>query len=188
MDKKKVLVVIDVQNDFVTGALRNEDAIKTIPNILAKVREYIDNNDLILLTKDTHYEDTYMKTEEGKKLPVPHCIIETEGWRLVPELTEALDKYVTKRFYKSSFGSLNLGQDIGYHPDNIESVEIIGFCTDICVISNALIIKSALEYVPVYVDAACCAGTSREAHSNAVYAMTQCHIDVENFGKEPWRN
>ena len=188
MDKKKVLIVVDVQNDFVTGALRNEDAIKTIPNVLAKVREYMDNNDLILLTKDTHYEETYMNTEEGKNLPVPHCIIETEGWRLVPELTEALDKYVTKRFYKSSFGALNLGNDIGYHPDNIESVELIGFCTDICVISNALVVKSALEYVPVYVDAACCAGVTPESHDIALQAMKACQIHIKNEGEEPWRN
>lgn len=190
---KKLLIVVDVQNDFVTGALRNEDAIKTVPNVVKKVNEYLEAGDIIMFTQDTHDED-YLKTEEGRNLPVEHCIYNTEGWQLVPELQKIYEENECEEniynFDKSSFGSLDLGQVLfsdfdGY--DEIEKIEVIGFCTDICVISNALIAKAAMLNTPIYVDAACCAGVTPAAHSTALSAMSQCHIHIENAGKEPWR-
>jgi len=192
MEKYRVLIVVDVQNDFVTGSLRNEEAIKKIPNILKKMQSYYeDKNTKILYTKDTHDED-YLNTSEGQKLPIEHCIKYTDGWNLVPEVKELIDawKKVGKETFsvmKPTFGSIYLPRRLEYIFDNIatveenvKSIELIGFCTDICVISNALLLKAHFPEIPIIVDASCCAGVTPLTHQAALTVMKSCQIDIIN--------
>jgi len=179
----KILVCIDAQEDFTRGALRNEEAIKTIPNLVEKVKTYTeDYNSYVFFTRDTHNQN-YMLTLEGKKLPVPHCIRDTEGWNIIKEIYY---DYVKKGIIvdKYTFGSTilpiqidNLANELG---DVIEEIEIIGYCTDICVISNALMIKAHFPNIPITVDASCCAGVTPEKHKAALEVMKSCQIDVIN--------
>lgn len=170
---KKILVVIDMQNDFVTDALRNEDAIKIVPNVVKRVKKAVKNDEYILFTKDIHASN-YMDTIEGKKLPVPHCIEGTKGCDIIPELAPyTKDRLVVG---KNTFGSAALAQYIAVNrPD---SVEFIGVCTDICVISNVLITKAFIPNTPIYVNELCCAGVTKESHDNAIKAMEACHIEI----------
>ena len=166
----KLLVVVDMQNDFIDGALGTPEAVAIVPY----VKEVIESFDgKVLFTRDTHFEN-YMETQEGKNLPVPHCIKGTEGWEIRKELdvlrkTEAIDKL--------TFGSRDL-VDILKDQQDIESITFIGLCTDICVISNAMLVKAFLPEVPVTVDASCCAGVTPESHENALSAMKMCQIKV----------
>lgn len=166
---KKTLIVIDMQNDFIDMALGTKEAAAIVPNVKAKIEEYRKNGDEIIFTRDTHFEN-YLDTPEGKKLPVPHCIKGTKGWeiadRLYIEGAEIIDKP-------------NFGWPDWNKMGNFENVEIIGLCTDICVVSNALIIKAAFPDANVSVDAACCAGVTPETHNAALTTMKMCQIDVK---------
>ena len=169
----KVLVVVDMQNDFIDGALGTKEAVAIVPNVVEKIKNF--DGDKIIFTRDTH-EENYMDTQEGKNLPVPHCIRGTKGWELNSEI-EALRK--GDAIDKPSFGSMELASYLK-GLDDIESVEFIGLCTDICVISNVMITKAAMPEVPVIVDASCCAGVTPESHINALAAMKMCQVKVIN--------
>ena len=181
---KKVLLVIDAQVDFITGSLRNEEAIKTIPNLVKKIRNF--DGDFIFATKDTHGED-YLETKEGQKLPVVHCVLGTPGWELEPNVQSALNDARLKNTYveyieKPTFGSFDLIETMKrlIIDDEIE-VEIVGYCTDICVVSNALMVKAAFyDRADITVDASCCAGVTIESNKAALETMKMCQIDVIN--------
>ena len=170
-----LLLVIDMQNDFIDGALGTPEAAAIVGNVTAKVREFAGT---VRFTRDTH-ETAYLDTQEGRNLPVPHCIRGTHGW----EICDALLPYVKGDVIdKVTFGSSELGGLLKAmdEADPIRSVTLAGLCTDICVISNAMIVKAFLPEVPVTVDAACCAGVTPESHRNALAAMKMCQITVEN--------
>lgn len=170
----KVLVVVDMQNDFIDGALGTKEAVNIVDNVVSK----IENHDgLVIYTRDTHGSD-YDKTQEGKNLPVEHCIEGSEGWRISSKLPVNKD---AKIINKPTFGSKELGmylEDLN-KKEKIEEIEIIGLCTDICVISNALLIKAFLPEVPISVDPSCCAGVTPESHETALSAMKMCQINIE---------
>ena len=170
----KVLCVIDMQNDFIDGALGTPEAVNIVDNVRAKIEAYRKNGDTVIFTRDTHYEN-YMDTAEGKNLPVPHCIKDSDGWQISPEL-EVADSTVID---KPTFGSVELGKLVA-GLGNVEKIELVGLCTDICVVSNALIIKASFPDVRVTVDSACCAGVTPESHKNALEAMAVCQIKIEN--------
>ena len=164
---KKTLIVIDMQNDFIDMALGTKEAAAIVPNVKAKIDEYVKNGDEIIYTRDTHTEN-YLETLEGKKLPVIHCVKGTKGW----EIAEGLYVDGCKIIDKPQFGWLN------WKDENLEEVEIIGLCTDICVVSNALIIKAAFPDAAVRVDKTCCAGVTVESHNAALTTMQMCQIDI----------
>ena len=165
----KVLVVVDMQNDFINGALGTKEAEAIVPRVIEKIKEF---DGTVLFTRDTH-EKEYLNTQEGRHLPVEHCIRDTYGWQIASQI-EKLRK--TEAIDKPSFGSIELGNYVKeFHP---EEVTLIGLCTDICVISNAMIIKAFLPEVPVKVDASCCAGVTPESHERALEAMKMCQIEV----------
>lgn len=139
---------------------------------------------LTLYTRDTHFDD-YMSTEEGKNLPVPHCIKGSDGWQIASALTEEESDAVI--FDKVTFGSRELGQFMADNYSDAESIEFIGLCTDICVISNALLVKAFCPNTPINVDATCCAGVTPASHDTALKAMGACQIHVSGEGEEPWR-
>lgn len=172
---QNILIVVDMQNDFIDGALGTPEAVSIVPRVIEKIRNF---QGKVIFTRDTH-EDNYMNTQEGKNLPVPHCIKETKGWQISPKLIEFCKK---EPINKETFGSVDLGyflrQENQKNP--IETVTLIGLCTDICVISNALLIKSFLPEVKIIVDASCCAGVTPESHRNALETMKTCQIIIEN--------
>lgn len=178
----KILAVIDMQNDFIDGALGTEEAQAIVPGVVAKIKAF--TGERIIFTRDTH-EENYMDTQEGKNLPVPHCIRGTKGWELNPQI-EAL--CAEEPVDKPTFGSPVLGKILKAQDEDlkkagkegIESITFVGLCTDICVISNAMLVKAFLPEVPVIVDASCCAGVTKESHKNALEAMKMCQIQVEN--------
>lgn len=170
---QNILLVIDMQNDFIDGALGTPEAVAIVPKVREKIRNF---DGTVLFTRDTHGEN-YMETQEGKNLPVPHCIRGTEGWQIRPELEELR---VTEPIDKGTFGSDELGKilrDLN-DEDPIGTITVIGLCTDICVISNALLAKAFLPEVPIEVDASCCAGVTPESHENALKAMASCQIRI----------
>ena len=172
--KQKYLLVIDVQNDFVSGSLGSEAAQAVLDNICRKVEAF---DGTVMFTRDTHAAD-YLDTQEGKYLPVPHCIKGTEGWELVDRLKQYAEEHKSIIYDKPAFGNIYLASDIKSLSklDLIDSVELIGLDTDICVISNALIIKAAVPELPVYVDPSCCAGSSKERHEAAIEVMKSCQV------------
>ena len=172
---QKLLVVVDMQNDFIDGALGTKEAVAIVPNVKEKIEGF---EGTVLFTRDTHGHE-YMSTQEGQNLPIPHCIKGTEGWEIRAEL-EALRK--TEAIDKVTFGSSELPNKLlaMNEVDPIESITFVGLCTDICVISNVMVTKAFLPEVPVIVDAACCAGVSPETHKNALEAMKVCQVKVEN--------
>ena len=172
-----ILVVVDMQKDFISGALKNDDALKIVSYVKEKIKEAKIQGKTIIFTKDTH-EDDYMETEEGKHLPVPHCIRNSEGWEIIDEL-EA-DKYADKIIEKETFGSTELAEYFKENKESIREVEFIGVCTDICVISNVLIAKAILPNKQIIVDEAGCAGVTPQSHDTAISAMEACHINVIN--------
>lgn len=184
----KVLLVVDVQNDFVTGALENPEAQAKIPVIKEKIQQRIDEGWQVVFTQDTHFDD-YDNTMEGKYLPIKHCIAETDGWHIVPELEDFLES--SRRLLKSRFGDIELYHRIEMcmpekllEKEPIEEIELIGFCTDICVVSNALILKAASwsEKTVISCDASCCAGTTLDAHEAALRVMQSCQVEIRNAG------
>ena len=172
---QNILVIVDMQNDFIDGALGTKEAVA----IVQAVKEKIENFEgKVIFTRDTHFEN-YMETQEGKNLPVPHCIKGTEGWEIRKELMELCKE---DPIDKLTFGSSELGKLL-VEADNvnpIESITFIGLCTDICVISNVMIAKAFLPEVKIIVDAACCAGVTPETHKNALEAMKICQVTIEN--------
>ena len=168
----KYLIVVDMQNDFIDGALGTPEAVAILPHVKAKIEQF---DGKVLFTRDTH-ETNYLTTQEGRNLPVEHCIKGTDGWQIHPEL-ELLRK--TEAIDKPTFGSTALVHLLQRAQD-LESIELIGLCTDICVISNAMLIKAAFPEIPVTVDAKCCAGVTPESHKNALEAMKMCQIRVVN--------
>lgn len=169
---KNVLVVVDMQKDFIDGALGTKEAVAIVSNVEEKIRTF---DGEIVFTRDTHF-DNYSETQEGKNLPVPHCIKETEGWQIDGKL-EQLRTPDMKVFDKLTFGSVELAEYLKENKE-LESVTLIGLCTDICVISNALLIKAFLPEVKITVDEKCCAGVTPESHKNALEAMKMCQIAI----------
>ena len=168
----KILVVVDMQKDFIDGALGTAEAVAIVPYV-KQVIETFDGK--VLFTRDTHFED-YMQTQEGKNLPVMHCVKDTPGWEIHPEL-EALRK--TAAIDKLTFGSSELPKILA-REEHIESITFLGLCTDICVISNVMITKAFFPEVPVIVDAKGCAGVTPDSHKNALAAMKMCQVAVIN--------
>lgn len=167
----RLLVVVDMQKDFVDGALGSKEAQAIVPHVIDKIKAYQGAGQEVVFTLDTHFDD-YMDTMEGKKLPVIHCVKGTPGW----ELVEGLKEFEGKRFEKATFGSRELADYAAL--GRYESVELVGLCTDICVISNAMLIKAVIPDTPIQVDASCCAGVTPQSHENALNAMKMCHIDI----------
>lgn len=173
---RKLLIVIDMQNDFIDGALGTKEAVAIINAVKARISSYPKAD--ILGTMDTHGED-YLSTQEGRNLPVPHCIKGTDGWKLQPDIAYLLSG--VRMYLKNTFGSHALAEDLAAMAkvEDIE-LELIGLCTDICVVSNALLLKAAMPEVKITVDAACCAGVTPEKHKAALETMRSCQIHIIN--------
>ena len=170
---QKILIVVDMQNDFIDGALGTAEAVSIVPRVREKIAAF---DGTVLFTRDTH-EQNYMQTQEGKKLPVMHCIKGSVGWQIREELeqlrqTEAIDK--------PTFGSKELAflLERMNEEEPIGEITLVGLCTDICVISNAMLLKAFLPEIPICVDAACCAGVTPASHQNALEAMKACQIEI----------
>lgn len=171
---KKILIVVDMQNDFVDGALGTEEAVAIVDLVVKKIEEF---DGEIIATYDTHNEN-YMDTREGRYLPVPHCIKDTYGWQLNEKVYQALQSKKYAELQKPTFGSTALVEMLkGYHEKDTE-VELIGLCTDICVVSNALLLKANYPELNIVVDARCCAGVTPESHKAALITMKMCQIDI----------
>lgn len=171
---EKILIVVDMQNDFIDGSLGTPEARKIVFPVVDKIKKRRKEGYEIVLTMDTHSEN-YLHTQEGSKLPVPHCVRGTYGWQLNPLVGEAARG--CKIYEKDTFGSRELFLDL--RKSAPEKIEIVGLCTDICVVSNALGIKAFLPETAISVDAGCCAGVSVRGHNAAVETMKSCQIDVE---------
>lgn len=169
----KLLIVIDCQHDFIDGVLGTPEARAIVPAVAAKVRHYVKNGDKVIYTRDTRF-DNYLDTAEGQKLPVPHCIKFSEGWQIVPEVYEFGSPVVDKITFGYTGWSVYPMGGI----DKYESIELVGVCTGICVINNALILKALAPETPIIVDSSCCACVTPESHENALTAMQLCQIDV----------
>lgn len=171
-----VLVVVDMQKDFVYGSLGTEEARAVVPYVTKRVREF---DGTVIYTLDTHGED-YENTQEGKYLPVPHCIKGTEGHEIIDPLKELEEERDIKTFEKNTFGSTDLTDYLVqlHEKEGIDSITFMGVCTDICVVSNALLVKANLTEVPVYVEAAGCAGVTPEKHEHALDVMESCQVQV----------
>ena len=172
----KYLIVVDMQKDFVTGVLGTKEAQQILPAVAEKVQSF---EGQVIFTRDTHQSD-YMETQEGKYLPVPHCIQGSDGWQLADELEEFRRAQNIPVYDKVTFACPELARDLtkANEQEAIESIELIGVCTDICVVSNALTIKAHLPEVPMYVDPACCAGVTPQAHEAALATMRSCQIQM----------
>lgn len=168
-----VLVVVDMQNDFIDGTLGTAEAKAIVPDVAEKIKRF---SGLVLATRDTHDKD-YLTTQEGRKLPVEHCIKGTKGWEIRKEIAVLIKE---EPIDKPSFGSKELAERLlSFHEkEEIKSITLIGLCTDICVISNALLLKAFLPEVPVIVDASCCAGVTQKSHEQALEAMKMCQIQI----------
>ena len=164
---KKTLIVVDMQNDFIDMALGTGEAVAIVPKVRAKIEEYVRSGDEIIYTRDTHAEN-YLDTPEGKKLPVVHCVKGSKGW----EIADGLYVEGCRIIDKPNFGWPN------WRDEALEAVELVGLCTDICVVSNALIIKATFPDANVTVDQSCCAGVTPESHEAALTTMRMCQIDV----------
>lgn len=172
---RKILVVVDMQRDFIDGSLGTKEAQSIVEAVKEKIRTYEPEN--VVATRDTHPEN-YLKTDEGKHLPVEHCIEGTDGWQLYPGIDELLSGCVI--FDKPTFGSVKLAEYLKkLNAASPIEVEIVGLCTDICVISNALLIKAYLPEVNISVDPKCCAGVTPEKHAAAIETMRSCQIQIE---------
>lgn len=168
---ENVLVVVDMQNDFIDGTLGTKEARAIVENVYKLVSNF---DGEVIFTRDTHFDD-YAYTQEGKKLPVPHCIKETNGWQINSKLKKLISPE-TKIFDKISFGSVELAEYLKHIKP--EKVTLVGLCTDICVISNALLIKANIPETEIEVIESCCAGVTPESHKNALQAMSMCQISI----------
>lgn len=175
MQKDKVLIVVDMQNDFISGILGNKESQEIVPNVVQKIKEYELNNNRIYYTYDTH-EENYLNTHEGLHLPITHCIKNTKGWQLYPDIQEHKDKYAF------AYGMIKYGFGFnwsGYKWMNDADIEIVGVMTDICVITNALIIRGLFPEADITVDSSCCAGTTIISHNAALMIMEKNHITIK---------
>ena len=172
---KKVLIVIDMQNDFISGALGTPEAAAILPAAAEKIRSYPPS--AVFATMDTHGPD-YLSTQEGRRLPAAHCIRGTEGWQLNPVIREALGDCTLVE--KPTFGSVSLPELVRerIRQDTDVMIELLGLCTDICVVSNALLLKAAFPEAEIRVSSACCAGVTPEKHRAALETMASCQIDI----------
>ncbi|MGP1440930.1 MAG: cysteine hydrolase family protein [Treponema sp.] len=179
---KRILIVVDMQNDFIQGSLGSVDALSIVENVVQKIKSYNERNDLVVATLDTH-TDEYLNTLEGKKLPVPHCIKGTEGHSLDKRIKDCLNTNAIC-VEKETFGSLKLKDIIEDYlkKDGIDvkdlEIELIGLCTDICVVSNAILLRAMFPNTKISVSSVCCAGTSKERHNASLEVMKSCQIDV----------
>lgn len=182
----KVLVVVDMQNDFIDGTLGTPEAQAIVPKVVKKIEEF---DGEVLWTQDTHSDD-YLETQEGRQLPVEHCISASNGWQIHSSVKAAIQRKnpaddQLNGFEKKTFGSLALAgrlyPEVAFS-DGIEEIVLVGLCTDICVISNALLLKAFMPEVKITVDASCCAGVTPESHKTALSAMKMCQINIENEG------
>lgn len=163
----KTLIVVDMQNDFIDGSLGTKEAEAIVENVRRKIKTYQENGGEIIFTRDTHTED-YLNTNEGRNLPVKHCVKGTDGWQIAAGLEVPNARYIDK----PSFGWMK------WDEFEFEEVELVGLCTDICVVSNALIIKAAFPEINVTVDASCCAGVTPETHRAALETMKMCQVKI----------
>lgn len=172
----KFLLVIDMQNDFIDGALGTPEAVGIVSGVCKRIREF---DGEVVFTRDTHGDD-YLDTQEGKNLPISHCIKGTPGWELAPAIQAACDERAAKGFDKPTFGSVELAHYLFQRnaTEPIQGIELVGLCTDICVVSNALLIKASLPEVPVSVDSRLCAGVTPAAHEAALATMRSCQVHV----------
>ncbi|MBR1912233.1 MAG: cysteine hydrolase [Treponema sp.] len=170
----KLLIVIDMQNDFIDGALGTKEAVAIVDNVAKKIADWKAAGGMVVFTRDTHQQN-YLQTQEGKNLPVVHCVEGTAGW----QISDRLDVGDSRIFNKPSFGSMELADFAATVPELAE-IELVGLCTGICVISNAMILKAKLPEVPIAVDARCCACVTPESHETALNAMKLCQIAVHN--------
>ena len=183
----KALIIVDMQNDFIDGALGTPEAQAIVSNVVNKMKKHKNTDTIILFTKDTHKEN-YLDTPEGKKLPIPHCIEGTLGWSIAKPIASEFkaDGYMTYssgtvangRVLKPTFGSYDLLKILDSDEIELDEIELCGVCTDICVISNAIMIKNFFPDIPVIVDASCCAGVTPQKHTAALEVMKSCQIDV----------
>ncbi|MGN0169112.1 MAG: cysteine hydrolase family protein [Acetatifactor sp.] len=171
---KKILVVVDMQNDFIDGALGTPEAVSIVGKVVEKIKQY--DRKCIIATRDTH-ESSYLETSEGKYLPVEHCIKGTPGWEIREEVALAMPEAMIVD--KPTFGSTRLVRLLQseYENEDIE-IELVGLCTDICVVTNALLLKTALPEVKISVDGSCCAGVTPESHKAALLTMKMCQVEV----------
>lgn len=188
-DLKDALLVIDMQNDFVTGALGSKEAQAIIPNVKERVQQYTQANKGIIFTKDTHYEESYLNSQEGQQLPIPHCIAYTEGWELIDGL---IDNKIPHPIIinKIQFGSptvavsvaslLNVIPVLSTHQEFVvrRSLEVIGLDTDCCVLANVVMVRTMLPQVEVFINEECCAGSSPEMHQKALDVMKMYQVKV----------
>lgn len=170
----KTLIVVDMQNDFIDGALGTKEAQKIIGNVRHKIMEYVHSGDRIVFTRDSHFED-YLNTNEGKHLPVKHCIMGTDGWNI----PYGIDIESYPHINKLTFGYTHWNEEDCLK--DCDEIELVGLCTDICVVSNALILKAMFPEINVSVDASCCAGVTPESHKAALLTMKMCQIEVTNM-------
>ena len=175
----KVLIVVDMQNDFITGSLGSKEAVVARDNLREWVKDNVTSNDKVLFTQDTHYDD-YLETQEGRNLPIVHCLRESAGWEIDEQLLTAVDEIgpFTSFVEKETFGAIGIDNYLPLATKNIEEIILCGVCTDICVISNALIVKAMYPETPVSVVASCCAGLTPEKHKAALSVMESCQIKV----------
>jgi len=171
---RKILLVIDMQNDFIDGSLGTNEAVKIVNNVINKIKKYPSEN--VFATKDTH-EENYLATREGMHLPVEHCIRGTDGWDINSEIKKLIT--ASNIFEKGTFGSVKLVEKIREIAATEDiSIEIVGLCTDICVVSNALLIKAYLPEIDITVDSSCCAGVTPTKHEASLETMRSCQINV----------
>lgn len=171
----KLLVVVDMQNDFIYGSLGTKEAVKIVPKVIDKIANY---DGAVIYTKDTHTTN-YKMTQEGRNLPVQHCVRGTDGWRIEPTVEKLFLEKNCTGVEKETFGSRDLPTVIAKQfPDGPEEIEMIGLCTDICVISNALLLKAFFPETKIVIDSSCCAGVTPESHDNALAAMKMCQIEI----------
>ena len=172
---KKLLIVVDMQKDFVDGALGSKEAVAIVDNVVNKIKSFGGD---VIVTYDTHFEN-YMETQEGKNLPVPHCIKGTDGWKLNEKVQAVLDGREYAAIEKPTFGSTELPEYIKANYGTTElDIELVGLCTDICVVSNALLLKANFLEAKVSVDASCCAGVTVDSHNAALTTMKMCQVNV----------
>ena len=170
---KNYLIVVDMQTDFVDGALGTAEAEAIVPAVRARIEKALALGERVIFTRDTHPEN-YLETQEGHNLPVVHCVKGTPGWQIIPELSDLAEEIIDK----PTFGSRTLGERLAAEQEEIGQITLIGLCTDICVISNALLLKAFLPEVPLAVEAACCAGVTPDSHETALASMKTCQIKV----------
>ena len=176
----KVLIVVDMQNDFITGSLGTKEAQAIVEQVVEKINNYKQQGHQVIYTRDTH-EEVYLNTQEGKNLPVIHCVKDTLGWQLHSKIQNTVTNE-SQIYDKGTFGSVELGDKIRCLSQETSDlqIELVGLCTDICVISNALLLKAYVPECQMSVDAKCCAGVTPESHQNALNAMKMCQITILN--------